>query len=77
VDIVRLRIEATEVPPELLLRSAVTEIDYNRASFDGKSFLIPASADILIVFQNGEESRNQIRFSSCRRYDVNSALVFQ
>jgi hypothetical protein len=76
-DLLRLHIEATEVPPELLLRRATTEIDYARASLDGKSYLIPSSAEIVTVFLNGFESRNQIRFSNCHKYGVESTLIFQ
>lgn len=76
-DLIRLRIEATEVPPELLLRSAITEIDYSRASLDGKSYLIPSSAEITTVFVNGYESRNQIRFSNCHKYGVESTVIFE
>ena len=76
-DLIRMRIEATEVPPELLLRAATTEIDYARASLDGNSYLIPASAEIVTVFTNGSESRNQIRFSNCHKYGVESTVTFQ
>jgi hypothetical protein len=76
-DLIRLHIEATDLTPELLLRSATTEIDYARASLDGKSYLIPSSAEIVTVFTNGAESRNQIRFSNCHKYGVESTLTFQ
>jgi hypothetical protein len=77
LDLIRLRIEATDVPPELMLRSAVTEIDYTRTALDGKSYLIPSSAEITTIFTSGYESRNQIRFSNCRKYGVESTLIFQ
>ncbi len=76
-DLVRMRIEATEIPPQMLLREAVTEIDYTRAALDGKSYLIPSSAEIVTVFFNGNESRNQIHFSNCRKYGVESTVTFQ
>jgi hypothetical protein len=76
-DLVRVRIEATDVPPELLLRTAITEIDYTRTSLNGTSYLIPSSADIVTIFTNGAESRNQIRFSNCHKYGVESTVTFQ
>jgi hypothetical protein len=76
-DLIRLRVEATDVPSELLLRSATTEIDYARASLDGNSYLIPSSAEIVTVFTNGNESRNQMHFSNCRKYGVESTVTFQ
>jgi len=77
LDLIRLHIEATEVPPELLLRSAITEIDYTRAALDGKNYLIPSSAEIITVMTNGYESRNKISFSNCHKYGVESKLIFE
>jgi hypothetical protein len=77
LDLIRLHIEATEVPPEMLLRSAITEIDYTRTALDGKSYLIPSSAEIVTIFMNGSESRNQIKFSNCHKYGVESTVTFQ
>jgi len=76
-DLIRLHIEATDVPPELLLREATTEIDYARATLDGKSYLIPSSAEIVTTFINGGQSRSQIRFSNCHKYGVESTVTFQ
>jgi hypothetical protein len=76
-DLIRVRIEATDVPPELLLRTATTEIDYTRTTLNGSSYLIPSSADIVTIFANGAESRNQIRFSNCHKYGVESTVTFQ
>jgi hypothetical protein len=76
-DLVRMRIEATDVPREMLLREAITEIDYTRAALDGKSYLIPSSAEIVTVFVNGNESRNEIHFSNCHKYGVESNVIFQ
>jgi hypothetical protein len=77
LDLIRLHIEATEVAPELRLRSAITEIDYTRTTLDGKTYLIPSSAQITTVMTNGDESRNKIRFSNCHKYGVESKLIFQ
>jgi hypothetical protein len=76
-DLIRMSIEATDIPPELLLTKATTEIDYTRASLDGNSYLIPSSAEITTTFLNGSESRNQIRFSNCHKYGVESTVTFQ
>ena len=76
-DLVRMQIEATDVPAELLLLAAKTEINYTRAALDGKSYLIPSSAEIVTIFINGNESRNQIRFSNCHKYGVESTVTFQ
>jgi hypothetical protein len=76
-DLLRLRIEATDVPAELLLVAATTEINYTRAALDGKSYLIPASAEIDTIFVNGSESRNRIRFTNCHKYGVESTVTFQ
>ncbi len=76
-DLIRMRIEATDVPSELQLYAATTEINYARASLDGNSYLIPASAEINTIFYSGAESRNEIRFSKCHKYGVESVVTFQ
>jgi hypothetical protein len=76
-DLIRLRIEATGIPPELQLFSAITEIDYARASLGGNSYLIPSSAEIDTIQYSGAENLNKIRFSNCHKYDVESIVTFQ
>jgi hypothetical protein len=76
-DLIRIRIEATDIPVHLRVRQAVTEIDYSRAAADGQSFLIPTECQILIVMITGQEERNDVRFSKCHKYGVESTLTFQ
>jgi hypothetical protein len=76
-DLMRIRIEATDIPVQLRVRQAVTEIDYSRAAVDGRSFLIPTECWILIVMTTGQEERNDVRFSKCHKYGVESTLTFQ
>jgi hypothetical protein len=76
-DLIRVHIEATDVPADLRLVNATTEIDYNRASFSGKNYLIPASSQVDITFQSGEEHRDEIRFAKCHKYGAESTISFQ
>ncbi len=77
LDLIRIHVEATEMPVVLRVRSAITDLNYNRAAIGGKSFLIPSSSEVLITMQNGEEDKNEVHFSNCRKYGVESTLSFQ
>jgi hypothetical protein len=76
-DLIRIRIEATDIPVQMRVRQAITEIDYSRAAVDGQSFLIPTECSIFIVMLTGQEERNDVRFSKCHKYGVESTLTFQ
>jgi hypothetical protein len=76
-DLIRIRIEATDIPLPMRVREAITEIDYSRAALDGQTFLIPTECRILIVTLTGQEERNEIRFSKCHKYGVESTLTCQ
>jgi hypothetical protein len=76
-DLIRVRIEATDMLPQMRVKEAITEIDYGRAALDGQSFLIPTASDIVIISNTWREEKNQIRFSKCHKYGVESILTFQ
>jgi hypothetical protein len=76
-DLVRIRIEATGMTPAQRVRDAITVIDYSRAALDGQSFLIPTECQIVIVSITGQEEKNEIKFSKCHKYGVESVLTFQ
>ena len=44
-DIVRISMEAEEIPPNLPVLASVTSIDYARTNLGGTDFLLPQSAD--------------------------------
>jgi hypothetical protein len=75
-EIVRISIQAEEIPPTLPVRAYVTTIDYSHTNLDGNDFLLPQSADYSLVKFSGEESRNHIEFTHCHLYGAQSSISF-
>jgi hypothetical protein len=76
MDLLRLEVEADEIPPQLHMARAGDSVDYMRADIGGQSFLLPQSAELKMVDDRNSESINQTRFSGCRQYTGESVLVF-
>ena len=75
-DIVRIAMEAEEIPPTLPVLSSSTSIDYAHTNLGGTDFLLPLSADFRLVRFSGEESRNHIEFTHCHLYGAESSISF-
>ena len=75
-DLLRLEIQADEIPPQLELTSTLDAVEYLRANIGGKPFLLPYEADLSMMDASGYESRNRTRFTSCRQYSGESVLRF-
>ena len=75
-DIVRISMEADEIPPELPVATSTTSIDYAHTNLGGTDFLLPQSADSRLVRFSGEESRNHIEFTHCHLYGAQSSISF-
>jgi len=75
-EIVRIAMEAEDIPPSLPLLEYVTSIDYAHTNLNGKDFLLPQSADYRLLKFSGEESRNHIEFTHCHLYGAESSISF-
>ena len=76
LDLLRLEVEADNIPPELHMARAMDSVDYMRAEIGGQSFLLPQSAELKMVDEGNSESVNVTRFTGCRQYSGESVLVF-
>jgi hypothetical protein len=76
LDLLRLEVEADNIPPELHMARAADSVDYMRAEIGGESFLLPESSELKMVDEGNSESVNQTRFTRCRQYTGESVLVF-
>ena len=76
LDLIRLEVNANEIPPELPVQSAVDGMDYARVSIGGSDFLLPQSSELIMTDLSGNESRNRTTFSGCRQYAGESVLSF-
>ena len=76
-DVVRLEINANELPPTLPLTEAVTVINYARTTLgDGITALLPQSAEFRMERFSGEVDRNNIDFTHCRLFGAQSVVRF-
>ncbi len=76
LDLLRLEVEADNIPPELHMARAADSVDYMRADIGGQSFLLPQSSELKMVDEGNSESVNQTHFTRCRQYTGESVLVF-
>lgn len=77
LEILELEVRGTDIPPQLHMRSAVTNITYNstKLSVDRK-YLIPATSVITSVADNGIEDQNRTDFHNCRKYSGEATITF-
>ncbi len=75
-DLVRLEVQADDIPNELGLSAADHDLEYAPVKFGGSSFMLPQSAELTLAESSGLESRNETRFDTCREYSGASALSF-
>ena len=76
LDVLRLTVDADDIPAILNLTRADTEIDYQRVKIGESDFLLPLSSDLVLTDFSGNDSRNLMRFTSCRQYTGESVLSF-
>lgn len=76
LDLMRLDIQAYDIPERLALAEANTSTGYRRLPIHGKSVLLPVEASLHMVLTRGYEDLNRTRLTACRSYQVESALRF-
>lgn len=77
LDLIRLRVEVDEAPPELGVIEATSEMNYRRMPIGGEEFLLPSSSRLEMVSAAGETSRNLTTFRNCRQFVSESSISFQ
>ncbi len=76
LDLLRLAVEADEIPPGLPLASSTWTIEYGRMNIGTRSVLLPQTAAIDLRETNGREARNLIEFTHCQEFHAESAVRF-
>jgi hypothetical protein len=76
LDLLRISIEADEIPAELRVSAAGDSVDYNRVAIGPSEFLLPVSSEMYMTDSNGDEHRNKTRFAACRQYAGESTVSF-
>jgi hypothetical protein len=75
-DVIRLVVDADDLPPTLGLSRATDRMDYTRIPIGSGDFLLPAASELTMTDLNGNENRNRTRFNACRQYTGESVLSF-
>jgi hypothetical protein len=76
LDLIRLNVEAIEIPDYLPLSSSTESLLYERAKIGESDFLLPKQSELVMIDDKGNASRNVINFSRCRQYSGESTVTF-
>jgi hypothetical protein len=76
LDLLRLTVEADDIPPGLPLASTTWTIEYARMRIGGRSVLLPQTAEVYLAETSGREARNVIDFTHCQEFHAESAIRF-
>ena len=76
LELVRLEVQANEIPAELGIERNVTIIDYAQMRIGDSGVLLPQAAKLVMMLLSGEVRRNDIQFSHCREYHAESSIRF-
>lgn len=77
LELVRLEIEADNIPPAMKTSTAKLAIDYGPVRVGTGDFLLPQATDVRVVSDRGLESRTITRFSGCRQFLAESTISFE
>jgi hypothetical protein len=76
LDLIRLEVQAYDIPESLGLAEANTALDYSREDIDGIDVLLARSTTLSVAATNGDENLNRARLSGCRHYRSESTIRF-
>jgi hypothetical protein len=76
LDLIRLEVEAYDIPERLGLAEANTAMSYSRAVIDATEILLPVAASHSIAAVDGVETMNRIELSACRHYRTEATIQF-
>ena len=76
LELERLTIRTTELPPVAAFCQAATTLDYQRVHIGDSDVLLPRQSQLEILLKNGKEARNVTTFANCREYQAESEISF-
>jgi len=77
LDLLRLEIHADDIPVDLPVFALTSIVNYARVRIGEQNVLLPQSADLDLVEDNGRENRDAIEFTHCRAFHAESDLHFE
>ena len=76
LDLIRLEVQAFDLPERLGLAEANTSLVYSRVLIDETESILPVSATFAIVALDGNEDMNRMRLTTCRHYRADSSIQY-
>jgi len=76
LDVVRLQVDASDIPTTLDVRRTTQVIDYARTRIGSGDVLLPQSALVELESDVGATSRNVVEFTHCRAFAATSSISF-
>jgi hypothetical protein len=76
LDLIRLEVRPDDVPPYLPIQDIGMTLDYAPVRLGALDLTVPQAAEYWLAKTSGEEDRNQVEFSQCRKFEADSSLSF-
>lgn len=76
LDLIRLAVNADDIPEELRLARVSDVMDYARVRIGRSEYLLPKSSEFTMLGVHGHENRNRRELRDCRQYVGESDLSF-
>ncbi len=76
LDVVRLKLNADGIPPDVDLQSGSTRVDYKRVRIGNREVVLPFRSEVRLINLAGFEWRNVTTFAACREYVGRSTITF-
>lgn len=76
--VLRVELNATELPSDFPIKSTITKIDYDWVTISDQKYLLPVLSDVRLTFRQGSqafESRNLIRFRNYQKYGTEVIIL--
>jgi hypothetical protein len=76
LDLIRLDVQAYDIPETLGLMQVDTTLHYSRLNIEGNQLVLPLEASLTVVAVEGVENLNRTRLTACRHYSAESTIRF-
>lgn len=77
LNLIRLEVQAYDIPPSVDVAEATIEITYSPMDIGGGEFLLPVSATLSMTAPDGTEHLNRMRLTGCSRFTAESRIAFE
>jgi hypothetical protein len=77
LDLLRLTVEADEIPAYLPLAEMSARVDYAHTRIGSSDILLAQNADLHMAELSGEENYDRFEFTHCSQFHAESALSFE